>query len=330
MIPNSQLDFTVAICTYNGEHRIPEVLACLSWQLHTQDVRWEVLVVDNNSNDNTADVVRQHQQSWPGSQKLHYVFEANQGAGYARQKAISVARSPWIGFLDDDNLPALTWVHEAVKFAQTHPKVGVFGSRIRGVFDGETPANFDRVAQFLALIDRGNSPLLYDPDKKVLPPGAGMVIRREAWQENVPSTPLLTGRTAKSMLTGEDLEAVLHIQQSGWEVWYNPAMYVEHKIPQSRLTQKYLTSLMRGIGLSRHRTRMLSVHPWQRPFMFWAYSLNDVRKIAVHFAKHQSKVWTDAVTASEMTLYCYSLISPYYLWWQLLKRTWSRDRAPAT
>ncbi|MEO1295677.1 MAG: glycosyltransferase, partial [Cyanobacteria bacterium J06636_16] len=130
MMPESeQLDFTVAICTYNGAKRVPDVLECLRWQLNAQDIRWEVIVVDNNSSDETADVIRQYQEDWPYPYPLRYAFEQKQGAGYARQKAVAIARSRWIGFLDDDNLPSMVWVYEACQFAQQRPEVGVFGSR---------------------------------------------------------------------------------------------------------------------------------------------------------------------------------------------------------
>ena len=322
MMPESnQFDFTIAICTYNGAKRVPDVLECLRWQLNTDDIRWEVIVVDNNSNDDTAEVVRRYQRDWPYPYPLRYAFEKKQGAGYARQKAVMIARSPWIGFLDDDNLPSMVWVYEAHRFAKQYPGVGVFGSRIRGTFNSSLPPHFERIAPFLALTDRGNYPLKYDPEKKVLPPGAGMVVRRDAWIKHVPENPILSGRTSKSMLTGEDLEAILHIQRAGWDIWYNPAMRLEHKIPAHRLTQKYLVDMMRGIGLSRHRTRMLSLPVWRRPLMFLAYLLNDIRKIIIHLLKHGIKAWTDPVAASEMTLYCNSVISPYYLWQKKLAQT---------
>ena len=326
MPENAQLDFTVAICTYNGAYRAPEVLDCLRWQLKTEDIRWEIIVVDNNSTDSTAEVIHQYQKNWPHPHPLRYAFESRQGAGYARHKAVKIAYSSWIGFLDDDNLPSMLWVYEAFQFAQNYPKAGAFGSRIRGAFTCETPDNFDRIAPFLALTDRGDLPLLYKPEKKILPPGAGMVVRRDAWLKNVPDNPVLSGRTHKTMLTGEDLESVLHIQQAGWEVWYNPAMRLEHKIPQHRLTREYLIKLMQGIGLSRHRTRMLSVPPWKRPLMFWAYSINDIRKIIFHVLKHGIKAWKDPVIASEMVLYCNSLISPYYLLQRQLKQVLLSDQ----
>lgn len=330
VLENIHFDFTVAICTYNGAKRIPDVLECLRWQLNTEDVKWEVVVVDNNSTDNTAEVVQRYQQNWPHAHPLRYVFEQRQGAGYARQKAVKVAQSDLIGFLDDDNLPAMVWVYEAFQFAKAHPKVGAFGSRIRGIFACETPANFERIAPFLALTDRGNMPLMYEPEKKVLPPGAGLVVQRHAWLQNVPDNPVLSGRTSQSMLTGEDLEAVLHIQRAGWEVWYNPAMRLEHKIPEHRLTQQYLVNLMRGIGLGRHRTRMLSIPIWKQPLMFLAYSLNDIRKIVGHVLRHGFKIWTDPVTSSEMTLYCNSLISPYYLWQRMSRNTYANGSQPSS
>lgn len=315
-------DFTVAIPTYNGAKRISDVLTRLNWQLGTEQIAWEVIVVDNNSTDETAAVVRQFQKGWP---QLRYAFEPKQGATYARQRAVKLARSPLIGFLDDDNLPSAIWVNQAVKFLREHPQAGIIGSHIRGQFDSEVPKDFDRIAPFLALIDRGSQPLFYAPEKKVLPPGAGMVVRRHAWMENVPDTPVLGGRTKDSMLTGEDIETTLHIQQAGWEVWYNPAMRVEHKIPVQRLTHDYLCDLMRGIGLSRYRTRMLSVKKHQKYPMLLAYAVNDIRKILRHLVKYRADVWRDPVTASEMTLYWYSLLSPAFFLKMHLQRVWSNS-----
>jgi glycosyltransferase involved in cell wall biosynthesis len=306
---NTPLDFTVAIATYNGANRVAEVLECLRLQTRVEQFRWEIIVVDNNSTDNTADVIRRYQKNWP---QLRYVFEPVQGAGYARNRAVRLAQSPLIGFLDDDNLPASDWVYQAYQFAVNKPGIGVIGSRIDGQFDSELPKNFERIAPFLALTDRGDVPLIYKPEKKVLPPGAGMVVRREAWLHHLSQQSVLGGRTQDSMLTGEDVEAVLHIQRAGWEIWYNPAMRLEHKIPAHRLTRPYLVSLMRGIGLSRHRTRMLSVSKAMRWPMMLAYALNDIRKIVRSVLKYGPQTWTDTVTVSEMTLYIYSLLSPLF------------------
>jgi glycosyltransferase involved in cell wall biosynthesis len=306
------VDFTVAIPTYNGAQRLPEVLESLKSQTGTDAFAWEVIVVDNNSRDTTPEVVRAYQQNSP--YPIRYCHEARQGAGFARKRAICEAQSDLIGFLDDDNIPAENWIAAAYTFAQDHPTAGAFGSRIQGEFEVEPPENFSRLLSFLALTERGPDPLIYRPAQKVLPPSAGLVIRKQAWLENVPDRLILNGRVDGNMLTAEDLEMLSYIQRSGWEIWYNPAMQVRHKIPKQRLEREYLIPFFRGIGLSRYVTRMLSVKRWQRSPALIAYTLNDIRKITLHLLKYRTKVKTDLVAACELELFTSSLISPFYLW----------------
>lgn len=307
------LDFSVAIPTYNGAGRLVAVLECLRWQLNTYPLSWEVIVVDNNSTDNTADVVQRYQHEWGKHIPLRYAFEARQGAAYARQKAIRIAASPLVGFLDDDTLPGMTWLMSAYQFAQEYPRAGVIASRIQGCFETDPPPNFERIAALLALTERGSQPLMYEPKQKVIPPSAGMVVRRQAWIDHVPKELVLTGRTGNSMLTGEDTESILHIQRAGWDVWYNPNMRLQHQIPSARLTRQYLQKLCRGIGLSRYRTRMLSVATWQRPSMLLLYMVNDIRKILLHCLCYRQDVIHDDVAACELTLYTASLMSPFFM-----------------
>ena len=306
------LDFSVAIPTYNGAQRLARVLESLRWQLNTHQLSWEVIVIDNNSTDDTARIVQNYQCQWNSQVPLRYGFESKQGAAYARQKAIQMARSPIVGFLDDDTLPGMNWIISAYRFAQNHPQAGVIASRIRGNFETTPPKNFERIASLLALTERGSRPLLYAPENKVIPPSAGMVVRRRAWLDNVPQELVLTGRTSTSMLTGEDTESILHMQRAGWEIWYNPQMRLQHQIPSSRLTRQYLRKLCCGIGLSRYRTRMLSVASWQRPLMLPLYIANDLRKILRHCCRYRQDVIYDDVAACELTLYAASLISPFF------------------
>jgi glycosyltransferase involved in cell wall biosynthesis len=315
------VDLTVAIPTYNGAKRLPEVLERLQASCNNvptaseiKEFSWEVIVVDNNSTDDTAEVVRAYQDNWSDRYPLKYYFEPRQGAAFARRRAFEEASGKLVGFLDDDNIPAPEWMTAAYVFAQEHPEVGAYGSQIHGVFEVTPPENFQRIAPFLAITNRGSKPLRYEPQKKVLPPSAGLVVRKQAWLESVPKELLLTGRTLTSMVTSEDLEMLSHIQAKGWEIWYNPAMQIEHKIPHWRLEREYLIPFFRGIGLSRYVTRMLSVKPWQRPIATIAYMTNDLRKIAFHLLRHGVKVHSDLIAACEMELFISSLISPFYLW----------------
>ncbi|HEY9607448.1 MAG TPA: glycosyltransferase, partial [Allocoleopsis sp.] len=115
------VDLTVAIPTYNGGRRLPEVLDRLriccqntirhrhnsAYQArqrlagttprtaveqtrtatHSHDFTWEIIVVDNNSTDDTAQIVQMYQANWPKQCALRYCFEPKQGAAFARTRA---------------------------------------------------------------------------------------------------------------------------------------------------------------------------------------------------------------------------------------------------
>ncbi len=315
------VDFTVAIPTYNSEHRLPEVLEQLRSQVGVDDISWEVVVADNNSTDNTAAVIHAFQANWVDGCPLRYVLETQQGSAYARQRAANEAKGELIGFLDDDNIPNVHWVSAAYKFAQSHPSAGAFGSQIHADYEVEPPRNFRRLAGFMAITERGPKPLLYQPEKKLLPPSAGLVVRSQVWRDFTPKNPQMKGRVGSSQGAkivdsepGEDLEALLHIQNAGWEIWYCPDMEIAHKIPAWRLEPEYLINFFRGIGLSRYQTRMLSLKGHQRWISLPLYFANDLRKLIAHRLKYKGASSGDLIVACEREFLFYSFISPFYHW----------------
>ncbi|MGK7925927.1 MAG: hormogonium polysaccharide biosynthesis glycosyltransferase HpsE [Spirulina sp.] len=320
MNETSELNISIAIPTYDGASRLPEVLDRLTEQIETDKISWEVLVVDNNSTDNLQEVVRYYQNTkFTRGVSLRYYIERQQGAAFARIKAIKEARGEFIGFLDDDTLPALNWVRSAYVFGRDHPRSGAYGSQIRGNYEVEPPENFHRIASFFAITERGDRSHIYQPQMKILPPTAGLTVRRKAWLENVPDRPFLSGRSRQSILNSEDLEAVLYIQNAGWEIWYNPAMEIEHKIPRDRLTKDYLLFLMKSTGLARHYIRMLRYKSWQKLIFFPLGWVNDIRKAIVYFSKNYKVLDKDIIAACEMEFLLSSIMSPFYLWQQSLQ-----------
>lgn len=310
------VDFTVAICTYNGVQRLPLVLEQLRSQTLTHPCRWEVIVVDNNSSDQTSEVVASYQQHWPQSIPLRYEFESRQGLGFARQRAIQAARGQWVGFLDDDNPPTLDWVDAAYQFGQAHPDAGVYGSRIQGCYEVPPPEGFERISRFLAIGGSSHLRCYSSPDyegfhKQVYPPGAGAVVQRAAWLALVPKTLALQGRVTGLGLPGEDIEAFSYLRSGGWEIWHNPAMVIEHHIPRQRLDRAYLHKLLWRTGLSRHHTRRLAHPPWRYAAMLPLFWLNDARKLIGHCCRHTP--WQrDLIADGERLLLLGSLVSPLY------------------
>lgn len=315
------MDVSVVICTYNGAARLPQVFDCLAAQDVSPSIAWEVVVVDNNSRDRTAQLVSSYQtlpafcrsSSAPASfGRLNYVFEPKQGLAFARRCAVQVASGALIAFLDDDNLPNPHWVQAAYQFGQQHPDAGAYGSQIVGRYEVDPPPNFERIACFLAVIDRGNQPFRYDRLKHWLfPAGAGLVVRKQAWLQMVPELPALSGVSAKGLNSkGEDIETLSYIRKGGWPIWHNPEMRIEHVIGRDRLTKSYLSKLFKGVGLSRYHTRIIRFQSWQRLPIIFIYGLQDLLRLLRHeLARRRDQ--TCLVSQCERTLLYYSFLSPF-------------------
>lgn len=306
------VDLTVAIPTYNGETRLPQLLERLRHQKNTEDFSWEIVVVDNNSSDRTAELIQQTQATWNQPWPLRYSFESQQGLAFARQRCITEAQGQLVGFLDDDNLPDSNWVAAAYHFAQTHPQAGAFGGQIHPQYETPPPANIERIQSFLAIRERGNQPHRYQPETLSLPPGAALVVRKQAWCDQVPPVLQLKGRVNGVMLAGEDYEALLHLHQGGWEIWYNPAMHTHHQIPHWRLEKDYLLNLIRGSCLCLCYLRLMHLSPWQKPWVMTRMFLGSLRRAAQHFLKHRQELQTDLIAACEMEFFLSSLTSPWF------------------
>jgi glycosyltransferase involved in cell wall biosynthesis len=315
---NRLVDFSVAIRTYNGEKCLPDLLEQLRSQINPENIVWEIVIVDNNSTDNTAKIIQEYQSNWTENCSINYYFESRQGASFARIRAMQEAKSPLVGFLDDDNIPALDWVASAYTFGQAYPQAGAYGSRIHGDFEVQPPENFERIAGFFPIIEREEKICfnhgLYDR-LGLFPPGAGLVIRKSAWDKNVPECLQLQGPIGDSLAAkGEDIEILSYIKKAGWEIWYNPAMEIYHRIQKTRFERDYVLKFFRGVGLSRYWTRMLKHEPWQRLFMIPVYIVNDFRKLMLHWFQYHNVITTDVVAAGERELLLYSLLSPFYFW----------------
>ncbi|MDJ0689829.1 MAG: hormogonium polysaccharide biosynthesis glycosyltransferase HpsE [Xenococcaceae cyanobacterium MO_188.B32] len=308
----NNIDFSIAIPTYNGEERLPKVLERLKQQICTVYFTWEVIVIDNNSDDKTVEVVQSYQANWVNTSSLRYCFEEKQGLAFARQRAIKEARGELIAFIDDDILPSLNWLTEAYYFANNHPQAGAYGGQIHGDFEVKPPDNFERIESFLAIREKGEEAHLYQPDILSLPPGAALVVRKQAWCENVPDNPVLIGRVNEVMLAGEDYETLLHMHHSGWEIWYNPTMHVYHQIPQKRLEKEYLISLIRGCSLCICYLRLLKAKSWQKPIIMAKIMLGSFKRAISHIIKYQWQIKTDLVAACEMEFFVSSFLSPLY------------------
>jgi glycosyltransferase involved in cell wall biosynthesis len=102
------MDVSVIVCTYNRARNLHGCLERLARQQGVEDVQWEVVVVDNNSTDNTRDEVDQLARELPIT--IRYAFEEKQGLNHARNRGALESRGRYFCYIDDDILVSDGWL----------------------------------------------------------------------------------------------------------------------------------------------------------------------------------------------------------------------------
>lgn len=242
-------DLSVIICTHNPDRSLlKEVLSAVASQDLTQ--KYEIVIVDNASN---PPVLIDHCN--PVEDRALIVSEPKVGLSNARSTGIISSTAPIIVFIDDDNIVSENYLSTALDIAKNRKKLGVFAGRTLGRF-ATTPSWLHRAhLKSYAIRDLGDQSIegLGGSLESWEPFGAGMVVRREvanafvelnaAFEMGVP-----LGRHADSILSGEDSLFSLLASRLGYNVGYQPQLILEHVIPKTRLTYKYLFKLIEAQG----------------------------------------------------------------------------------
>ncbi len=184
------LRVSLVIPAYNEEANLADCLHAISKQTVTP---FEVIVVDNNSTDNTVAVAR----SYPFVKLMR---ERRQGVAYARDRGFNAARGDIIGRLDADSHLASDWVAQVQQlFADlsVDAATGIVGYR-----DVSFPAVFnsgDRIVRdYLAKrMDAVGEQFLF---------GANMAVRRTSWLA-------VRNRVCHERRLHEDMDLAVHMSQ---------------------------------------------------------------------------------------------------------------------
>jgi glycosyltransferase involved in cell wall biosynthesis len=235
---------SVLICTYNRAPQLQETLEALAAATSPRDCLVEVVVVDNNSSDQTPDVVARAAKAgpWP----VRYIRELRQGKSFALNTGLTTARGDILALTDDDVLPASDWLVRIVEHFRTEDLVFVFG-KVLPRWEVQPPPELltTRARDIwgpLALVDYGEERDRYDMASfhlKRLPIGANLAVRRDA-VERVGGWRTDLGKVDNTLIAGEDHELCVRLFRAGlYTGLYDPETTVRHFVPASRLSRRY-------------------------------------------------------------------------------------------
>lgn len=241
---DSPVRITVAIVTYNRSHLLRHTLESLAQLDPAPSLPWELLIVNNNSTDNTADLCR----SYEGRLPIRVVLERKPGVSNARNCALRSAKGDYLVFIDDDVRVYSDWFAAFVAAAQRHPGAAAFGGPIEPDFPSDPDPDY--VAAFPAL-GKGFCGLDHERAEGALPDDMAIWTANTAYRlsaiAGLDFDPRL-GSRPDSRRCGEEEAFLRMVRARGAAIVWVPTMKVKHYVDPARMELKYLKSFQVGKG----------------------------------------------------------------------------------
>ena len=244
-------ELAVVICTHNPRADfLGRALAGLKAQTLPRE-RWELLVVDNRSDEPVA---TRFDLSWHSRSRL--VREDTLGLTPARLRGIRESDADLLVFVDDDNVLAQDYLELALQAAADRPYIGAWSGQCLPNFESPPPEWTRRYWGNLCI-------RVFDTDRwsnmprtpETMPAGAGLCVRQAVARRYLAlhdegARGFQLDRTGNSLVSGGDQDLSACACELGMGVGLIAALRLEHLIPPERLTADYLTRLAEGISFS--------------------------------------------------------------------------------
>lgn len=243
------MDVTVGICTWNRSRLLDATLAQMCNLRIPPGFEWELLVVDNNSTDETAAVIERYADRLP----IRRIFEAEQGVSKARNQLLHNTAADLLLCTDDDVLVAEDWLIRYLEAAERWPEAGFFGGLITPWYEHEPPSwfreNLNVLAPATAIRDLGPAERVLGADEP--PFGANMAFRRKAFSARGFDANL--GSRGDDQVRGEETTYCRALAKDGFQGVWVPSAKVQHYIFASRLTLDFVRAYWTGLGRTEVR-----------------------------------------------------------------------------
>lgn len=236
---------SIVIPTYNRSSMIEITLKSFVAQNYPGD-RFEIIVCNNNSTDNTADILRRWEEKYPG--KIRVIPETRQGVHYARNTAAHMTTGDILYYTDDDMIADPGLLGEIVKPFQQNENVATATGKVLPLWEVTPPDWVIHLANkgyhgLWSLQDRGDGTEISAKDIGVW--SCHQAIRRDYFFQSGGFNP---ENTAGEWVGDGETGLNIKIAQLGGYFAYNGKAVIRHMIPKPRLTQEYLNKRMENQG----------------------------------------------------------------------------------
>lgn len=273
---------SVVVCSYNRADYIIDAVDSLYQQTLSKDL-FEVFVVDNNSIDNTGELVQDYMQSHPGFH-LHYLTEQRQGASYARNTGAAFSKGSILCFMDDDAVAERDYLKRMLHFFENHTNaVGLGGRIIPRYIPAEPKWMSHYVSSMVGNFDYSPTLVPFAPGK--YPLESNMAVRKQAFDRIGGFNTALPGVSGELRVGGEGKDFFLRLQQGGAPVYYDPQLIVHHVVEVKKLTPHYLYRVASGYGRGEKvRTLAIGKMAYRKKILEYLFKLGASVVLGVGYA----------------------------------------------
>lgn len=228
------MDVSVVISTYNRASILGRAIEALLVQ-DTGGLTYEVVIVDNNSTDNTKQVIESYAQR---DSRIKYAFEKKQGVAYGRNTGIALTQGEYILFCDDDVTVSPNWLQKLHEELLRYPDADFVGGRVLPFWKNAPPAWLDVRMAPLALQDYGDTPQRVSAENPRCLISACLGVRRRAFDRAGLFDPA-TQRVGNSIGSSEDHDWEMKVWQNGGFGVYVPSVLCYAEVPPVRQLKSY-------------------------------------------------------------------------------------------
>lgn len=252
---------TILLSTYNRSQLLRETLGTLGC-LDREGLRVELVVVDNNSADDTKSVIESFQRSIATDPTLAalYLFEPRPGKNCALNRALDhVRESGGLGdivvFTDDDIQPARDWLQGVVAAVARWPEHKIFGGRVFPVWPGGSPPAWanDPYVQQTGFVNHEPWAEERAYAKDTYPVGPNFWTLGEIFATGRRFNEAVGPRPddrVDGRIMGSETTLLRQLQDEGLESIYVPSVAVGHRIATEQLTPAYVRRRSFRLGRS--------------------------------------------------------------------------------
>ncbi len=257
---------SVIIPTFNRSRMLNETVETIVRQSYPAERR-ELILVDNNSTDNTSAAIRDLARLHPG---ITGITERRRGAHFARNTGALASRGTILYFTDDDMLADPHMLMRIVEGFVDGANVASVTGRVLPRWDTEPPRWILEHCRnaLLSLNDLGESLIVADDDPGVF--SCHQAITRDAFMRAGGFNP----DTNAGEFTGDNETGLnIKVKKLGYRFAYVPSAVTHHIIPASRMTQRYVNSRLADQGYCDSYTDYRKLAPGRARL---------IRRIAAH------------------------------------------------